>query len=58
MSKTREELVKELKEAEKLWEQFAAYWDAEGGGEIYEGYLAAYLEAEEALKKFDEENSE
>ena len=53
MTKSREDLVKEVEEAEKLWEQFAAYCDAEGGSEIYEGYLLAYLEAKEALKQFD-----
>ena len=58
MSKTRAELVKELEEAEELWEQFAAYWDAEGGGEIYEEYLAAYWEAKEALKRFDKEHGD
>ena len=58
MSKSREDLVKEVEEAEKLWEQFAAYCDAEGGSEIYEGYLLACLEAKEALKKFDEEQGD
>ena len=58
MSKTREELVKELEEAKELWEEFAAYCDAEGGIEIYEGYLSAYWEAKEALEKFDKEQGD